>query len=275
MDFKGAEAVSMVRRLEEHTAALSQVASSLSVVMKCGPNAGEDPFAQVKKLITDLMNELQAEASPEANHKPDHDAELTRHFTKNEDLETQLMTQSSELELFRRPAFWTMKSQTSRRSAWTLASRTPHAQQPGSRKSRKCSTMTRWLMSPSRCGKSFPPFTLWRKQWKCHSHPLSKDLTQCRRSPGRLSGSFPVPHVQYVDVPVLKMQRQVPVIQTVQKSVNVPQSTFESNPAGSKGDVTLTSVAVTPGDEPSIFESTPQQHTLCDDACRCGCCRAV
>ena len=89
MDFKGAEAVTMVRRLEEHSA-LSQVASSLSVVMKCGPNVGEAPFAQVKKLITDLINELRAEASPEANHKPDHDAELTRHFTKN--LETQLMT---------------------------------------------------------------------------------------------------------------------------------------------------------------------------------------
>ena len=56
--------------------------------MKCGPHAGEDPFAQVKKLITDFIDELQAEASPEVNHKPDHDAELTRHFTMNEDLET-------------------------------------------------------------------------------------------------------------------------------------------------------------------------------------------
>ena len=63
MDFKGAEAVTMVRRLEEHSAALSQVASCLSVVMRCGPNAGEDPFAQVMKLITDLINELQAEAA--------------------------------------------------------------------------------------------------------------------------------------------------------------------------------------------------------------------
>ena len=84
----------------------------------------------------------------------------------------------------------------------------------------------------------------------------------------------PVPQVQYVN-PVLKMQRQVLVIQTVQKPVNVPKSTFESNPAGSNGDVTWTSAAVTPGDEPSLFESTPQQHTACDDACRCSCCRAV
>ena len=84
-----------------------------------------------------------------------------------------------------------------------------------------------------------------------------------------------MPQVQYVDVSVLKMQRPVPVIQTVQKSVNVPQSTFESNPAGHTGDVTWTSAAVTLGDEPSMFESTPQQHTACDDACRCSCCRAV
>ena len=55
-----------------------------------------------------------------------------------------------------------------------------------------------------------------------------------------------VPHFQNVEIPMLEMQRHVLVIQTMQKTVNVPQSTCESNTANTKGDVTWTSAAVTP-----------------------------
>ena len=69
------------------------------------------------------------------------------------------------------------------------------------------------------------------------------------------SKTVEVPQVQCIDkvtdVPVV-VQRQVPVIQTVEKA--------ESNPAGSKADVTWTTEAVTLGDGPSMFETTPEQH---------------
>ena len=49
------EVVTMARRLaqEEHSADPSQPASRISVVMETGAGAGKDPFAKVKKLITD------------------------------------------------------------------------------------------------------------------------------------------------------------------------------------------------------------------------------
>ena len=52
---------------EEHSAALSQLASRISAVMKFG--AGARPFAKVKGLITELTNRLQSEASSEAYRK--------------------------------------------------------------------------------------------------------------------------------------------------------------------------------------------------------------
>ena len=69
------------------------------------------------------------------------------------------------------------------------------------------------------------------------------------------SKTVEVPQVQCIDkvtdVPVV-VQRQVLVIQTVEKA--------ESNPAGSKADVTWTTEAVTLGHGPSMFETTPEQH---------------
>ena len=65
----------MVRRLaqKEHSVALSQLASHISVVVKFGVGAGEDPFYKVKELITDLMTyliiKLHSEAFARACHK--------------------------------------------------------------------------------------------------------------------------------------------------------------------------------------------------------------
>ena len=65
------EVVTVVSRLakKEHSAALAQLASRTSAIMKFGVGAGVDPFVKVKGLFTDLINRLQAEASSEASHK--------------------------------------------------------------------------------------------------------------------------------------------------------------------------------------------------------------
>merc|ERR1719383_506240 len=100
VDLKGFEVVTMVRRLaqKEHSAALSQLASRISAVMKFGAGAGEDPFAKVKELITELINRLQSEASSEASHKSYCDDELTKAQQLKMDLQTQVATHSSKLE---------------------------------------------------------------------------------------------------------------------------------------------------------------------------------
>ena len=56
-----------------------------SAVMNFGPDAGENPFAGVKNLITDVINKLQSEASSEAHTAEDM-------FTKVMDLITALLT---------------------------------------------------------------------------------------------------------------------------------------------------------------------------------------
>ena len=76
----GFEVVTVVRRLakEEHSAALAQLVSRTSAIMKFGAGAGVDPSVTVKGLITDLINRLQAEGSPQASHKSYCDAETSK-----------------------------------------------------------------------------------------------------------------------------------------------------------------------------------------------------
>ena len=66
----GFEVVTVVRRLakKEHSAALAQLVSRTSAIMKFGAGVGVDPFVTVKGLFTDLIDGLQAEASPQASH---------------------------------------------------------------------------------------------------------------------------------------------------------------------------------------------------------------
>ena len=53
-DLKGFDMVTTVRRLaeQEHSAALAQLGSCISAIMKFGAGADDDPFVKVKDLIT-------------------------------------------------------------------------------------------------------------------------------------------------------------------------------------------------------------------------------
>ena len=61
-DLAGIEVVTLVKRLaeKEHSAALAQSASRISAVMRFGSSAGEDPFAKVRALISDMISKLEA-----------------------------------------------------------------------------------------------------------------------------------------------------------------------------------------------------------------------
>ena len=73
---RGFDMITAVRGLaeQEHFAALAQLRSRISAITKFGADADNGPFVMVKDLITDMIR-LQAEASPETNQKSHCDEE--------------------------------------------------------------------------------------------------------------------------------------------------------------------------------------------------------
>merc|ERR1719324_784741 len=82
------EAVRFVRDLarKSNSASLAQLASRMSSAMKLGAAAGEDPFAKVKSLITDMIATLEDEAEADASHKAYCDKEMSEANAKKDDL---------------------------------------------------------------------------------------------------------------------------------------------------------------------------------------------
>jgi hypothetical protein len=88
-DLANAEIVSLIKKLarDHHSAALAQLASRISAVIKYGSSTGDDPFAKVKALISDMIQKLEAEASSEASEKSYCDEEMAKTKAKKEELD--------------------------------------------------------------------------------------------------------------------------------------------------------------------------------------------
>jgi hypothetical protein len=63
-DLVGVEVVTAVKRLakQQHSSALTQLASKISAVLQYGAGAGADPFAKVKGLLEAMITKLEKEA---------------------------------------------------------------------------------------------------------------------------------------------------------------------------------------------------------------------
>jgi len=87
-DLAKTEAVRFIRDLARKTKApaLAQLASRMSSAMRLGAAAGEDPFAKVKGLITDMLSTLEAEAEDDASQKAYCDKETGEATAKKDDL---------------------------------------------------------------------------------------------------------------------------------------------------------------------------------------------
>ena len=98
-DLKGFDMVTAVKRLaeQEHSAALAQLGSRISAIMKFGAGADDDPFVKVKDLIMDFRR-LQAEASSETNQKSHCDEETSKATEMKEHLGADVAKHSSKLE---------------------------------------------------------------------------------------------------------------------------------------------------------------------------------
>merc|ERR1719364_562207 len=82
------EAVRFVRDLarKSNSPALAQLASRMSSAMRLGVAAGEDPFAKVKGLITDMIATLEADAEEDASQKAYCDKEMSETTAKKDEL---------------------------------------------------------------------------------------------------------------------------------------------------------------------------------------------
>jgi len=88
VDLAKFEAVRFIRDLarKSNSPALAQLASRMSSAMRLGVAAGEDPFAKVKGLITDMIATLESDAEADASHKAYCDKEMSATTAKKDEL---------------------------------------------------------------------------------------------------------------------------------------------------------------------------------------------
>merc|ERR1719245_1766935 len=89
VDLKNNEVVTLVKNLakKQHSASLAQLASRIAAAAKYGSAAGEDPFAKIKGLISDMIAKLEKEAQADATEKAYCDEEMFKTEAKKADLE--------------------------------------------------------------------------------------------------------------------------------------------------------------------------------------------
>merc|ERR1712032_1406781 len=84
---------------EHHSAALAQLASRISAVMRLGTSGGDDPFAKVKDLITQMISKLEAEADAESTEKAWCDEQIAKTEEKKVDLESDIDKLTSKIDV--------------------------------------------------------------------------------------------------------------------------------------------------------------------------------
>merc|ERR1712187_920603 len=100
-DLANAEVVTMVKKLaqQHHSAALAQLASRISAVLRLGSSGGDDPFAKVKGLISEMINKLEAEADAEATEKAWCDEQIAKTEEKETDLESDIAKLTGKIDV--------------------------------------------------------------------------------------------------------------------------------------------------------------------------------
>merc|ERR1719408_1037931 len=94
------EVVNLIRTLArtQKSAQLTQLASSISVVFRQSSATGEDPFAKVKDLISNMIERLEKEAGEEATHKAYCDKEMADTKQKIGELKYDIDKYSSKID---------------------------------------------------------------------------------------------------------------------------------------------------------------------------------
>jgi len=100
-DLANAEVVGLIKKLakQQHSAALAQLASRVSSVIRYGAAGGDDVFAKVKGLISDMIGKLEKEAESEATEKAYCDEELAKTAAKKSELDSAISKLTSKIDL--------------------------------------------------------------------------------------------------------------------------------------------------------------------------------
>lgn len=96
----GVEIVDLVKQLakKSQSTALSQLASKIAVVFKFGAQGGEDPFAKVKMLISDMIEKLESQNAEDGDQKAYCETELAKTEAKKEDLQAKIDAFTSKFD---------------------------------------------------------------------------------------------------------------------------------------------------------------------------------
>jgi len=99
-DLANTEVVTLVKQLarKHHSAALAELASKISAVLRYGATGGEDPFVKVKGLIRELIDRLLAEAQAEATEKAYCDEQMAKTEAKKSELEDDIAKLTAKID---------------------------------------------------------------------------------------------------------------------------------------------------------------------------------
>merc|ERR1719160_1231411 len=95
-DLRNFEVVASIKRLaqQQHSSELMQLASKIAATMRYNAATGDDPFAKVKDLITEMIDRLVKEAESEAGHKEYCDEELAKTAAKKKEMIDRLVKEA-------------------------------------------------------------------------------------------------------------------------------------------------------------------------------------
>jgi len=99
-DLKKSEVITVIKNLARthHSAALNQLASRVDAVIKYGAAGGEDVFAKIKGLVSDMIAKLEKEAEEDATEKAYCDEELAKTEAKHAELEDDISKLSAKID---------------------------------------------------------------------------------------------------------------------------------------------------------------------------------
>jgi len=99
VDLAGSEVIVLVKKLakEHHSAALAQLASRISAVVRYGAK-GDNVFGKVKSLIGDLIAKLEKESEADATEKAYCDEQMAKTEAKKSDLDDDIEKLTSKID---------------------------------------------------------------------------------------------------------------------------------------------------------------------------------
>jgi cell division protein FtsL len=106
VDLARLEALRFVQGLaqKQNSKSLAQLAMQMSSVIRVTESSGEDPFAKIKGLISDMISKLEDEAAADADHKAYCDKELKENEEKEADKISEIEKLTSKIDQ------WTARS---------------------------------------------------------------------------------------------------------------------------------------------------------------------